>query len=272
MKKILCPTDFSDASLNAIRYAAKIAQVSRASIMLFYVKSLFEISPRDLLRGESEEVSHIQDSLEELAREIGRTFDVSCFSEVHVSGTVLSSVISRMGNEFDLIVMGSDGPDNLYEFFLGSNTYNVIRNAAVPVLMVPGKVGYSEIRKAVWAFDYFRKGFPPMEQVLDFQKSLKFDLTILQVLEESYSELQNSTLREMQKVIREDLPEEVRLEFDTIHTGKLEDSVHQYMLRNEVDLMIVNTEHYSLLKRIFHRSLTKQITASGQYPVLVLHQ
>lgn len=44
MKKILCPTDFSETAQNAIAYAAKLAQTTEAMLVLFNVQSIFDRS------------------------------------------------------------------------------------------------------------------------------------------------------------------------------------------------------------------------------------
>ena len=38
IKKIICPTDFSKASINAIEYAAKLAKVFNAELLLVNVQ------------------------------------------------------------------------------------------------------------------------------------------------------------------------------------------------------------------------------------------
>jgi hypothetical protein len=64
MKKILCPTDFSEAAHSGIAYAAKFAKVIDAEITLFNVQSRFDISVDDLFKSRSEKLLLINEQLE----------------------------------------------------------------------------------------------------------------------------------------------------------------------------------------------------------------
>jgi hypothetical protein len=45
MKKILCPTDFSETAHNAIAYAAKLAKATNCELTLLNVQSMFDFTP-----------------------------------------------------------------------------------------------------------------------------------------------------------------------------------------------------------------------------------
>ncbi len=122
MKKILCPTDFSEASLNAIGYAAKFAQQCDSELVLFNIQSIFSLPPGELLTKDPPTVEKARHTLEAQALEVTTAFNVSCYGEVQVSDDTLSSVISNRSEEFDLIIMGTNGPEDLYQFFFGKNT------------------------------------------------------------------------------------------------------------------------------------------------------
>ena len=64
MKKILCPTDFSDTALNGIVYAAKFAHHIGATLTLFNVQSLFNINPLDVVQGKIVRVNTYKELLE----------------------------------------------------------------------------------------------------------------------------------------------------------------------------------------------------------------
>lgn len=271
MKRILCPTDMSAVANNAIVYAAKMAQVSGSEIILFNVQSLFDLGPKEWLKGNSEEVQKAKSVLEAQAFEVAREFDISCYAELQVSGIALSNLISKVGSEFDLIVMGTNGPDDLYQFFAGSNTYHVIRKATTPVLLAPSTAGYNGINLAILAYDYLRDGIPPIEEVYRTLHHYHCELRVLQLLEESYSQLQEDELKARQGMITDIHSQEIQISFDSVHTGKLTHALDLYMKRNNADLLILNSRHYSMIRRIFHRSITRALSVIADFPVLVIH-
>src|SRR5690349_2271872 len=111
MKKILCPTDFSETAQSAIAYAAKFAQVTHCDLTLLNVQSVFDFTPVEVLRGKRMTIASIAEHLETESRQISKTFKINCYAEVESSSSRLSSVIHDKAKGYDLIVMGSDGAD-----------------------------------------------------------------------------------------------------------------------------------------------------------------
>lgn len=270
MKKILCPTDFSDAAHGAIAYAAKLAQVTQSELTLLHVQSLFDLSPVELVRGNSSMITtSIRERLEAQSLEVMKTFRVSCYPEVHSGFSKLSSVISAKGNDFDLIVMGSDGPDDLYQFFGGSNTYNAIARTNVPVMVIPVGYVYEEIKEIVYAFDYMRERTLPLARLVPWVKALGCQLTILQVMEEAYSAEAEDDLMELQFILRNLHAEYSNFSYDTIRSSDVAQSINSYVLENQPDALALCSVHRNLVKRIFHKSIVKDISAICSYPVFV---
>lgn len=64
MKKILCPTDFSEPAHNAIAYAAKLAQATNCELTLLNVQSMFDFTPMEIIRGKEVTVAGMAEQLE----------------------------------------------------------------------------------------------------------------------------------------------------------------------------------------------------------------
>lgn len=269
MKKILCPTDFSETANNAIAFAAKFAQVTESELVLFNVHSVFTLSPLELIKGKSDSVELIKEQLEAQSREVARVFKISCYSEVQLSGVELASIIGSNANQFDLIIMGTDGENDLYQFFTGSHSYNVIKKAAVPVLLVPPDCNFGDIELTIYAFDYLKEERLPVEQLEVWLKLLRSKLCVLEVLEESVSQKVNRELADLQILIQEIIP--LPLTFDTVHAANIPESINEYVLKMKGDMLALCTQHHSILGRLFHKSVIKAISIMARYPVFVFH-
>lgn len=269
MKRILCPTDFSETANQAIAYAAKFAQVIHAELVLFHVQSLYDLSPVELIKGESEAIGSTHNILEKQSLEVAHEFKISCYSEVMVSGETLSTVISEKADDFDMVVMGSKGADDLFGFFFGSNTLNVVRKANVPILLVPDRLIFSGYKKIVFAYDYLRQGLAPIYHLIEWLTPFKSELHLLQILEESESKELDKELQEQQEIIRFNMPPEFPIHFDAIHAHDLSRSIHQYMIDKEADMLVLTTHHYSFMEKLFHKSVTKVISTVADYPVFI---
>jgi len=270
MKKILCPTDFSDAAFNAIAYAAKLAQSTGAELILYNVQSMTEQLVQKTIFGNAITFSKVSEELEEQSREIAQIFKISCYAEVEVSASTLSNSIERKAEGYDLIVIGTDGTDDLYSFFAGSNSYHVIRKSKIPVLVIPVECGYSEIRHIVYAFNYLKEQSLPMEQLAPWVNTLHSELSVLQVMEEAHSVEMENELKDLQFIISA-AHADVKLNFDTIRSSEIPQSINSYILRNDIDILALCTHHKNFIENIFHKSVIKNISGLSTYPIFVFH-
>ncbi|MFZ6012545.1 MAG: universal stress protein [Bacteroidota bacterium] len=272
MKKILCPTDFSDAAHDAIAYAAKLAKAIGASVTLLHVKSIFDFSLAEITRSKSGSIVDVGERLEEQSKEVSRTFKISCDSEVVSKLAKLSTVIRDAARKYDLIVMGSNGAEDLYQFFSGSNTYNAIVKSETPLLLIPEGYTYCEIKSMVYAYDYLRERNLPLTRLVPFIKAVNCRLTVLQVMEEAYSKDAEDDLKELQFIIRNFYGDDLNYEYDTIRSSEVSLSINSYILRNQPDVLALCSVHRNLIQSIFHKSIIKNISAISNYPVYIFHQ
>lgn len=271
MKKILCPTDFSDEAVNAIAYSAKLAKATGAELILYNVRSLLERVTQEVVFGAPLTLKRITEELETQSKEIAEVFKISCYAEVETSAMSLTSAIEKKARDYDLIVMGTNGIDDLYQFFTGSNTYKVAHKAKIPVLIVPGSAGFSEITRMVYAFNYLEERALPMDQLKPWLDALKCELTVLQVMEEAHSKDLDDELKELQEIILH-AQKDLKFTYDTIRSSDISHSIDSYILRNEVDLLAVCTHHRNFIEDFFHKSVVRGLSGMSTYPVLVFHQ
>ena len=200
---------------------------------------------------------------------MSKAFRISCTAEVEASISKLSSVIREKAKNYDLIVMGSDGAGDLYQFFGGSNAYNAITKSEVPVLVIPAGHVYTEIRKVVYAFDYLRERKLPLARLLPWIKALGCELTVLQVMEEAYSKEAADELRELQFIIRNMYGDDLNYKYDTIRSSDIVESINSYIAKNQPDALALCSVHRNPAERLFHRSVIKNISGSCTYPLFV---
>jgi universal stress protein A len=139
-RKILHPTDFSDSSEPALKYACFIAIQFSADLHLLNVaQDPALIIPTVTLGFPADyyqrQLQHAQESLAELPEKV-----------INHTGKVIRNVregkpvteIIRYANEnaIDLIVMGTHGYAGLEHMVIGSVAENVVRRAPCPVLTV----------------------------------------------------------------------------------------------------------------------------------------
>jgi nucleotide-binding universal stress UspA family protein len=229
-------------------------------------------SPVEILTSDNTPITQVKRLLESQCTEINKVFKISCYADVEAGFAKLSRVIGNKAKDFDLIVMGSDGPGDLYEFFNGSNTYKAIARTKTPVLIIPTGCIYSEIRSIVYAFDYLRERKLPLTRLVPFVRALNCEVTILQVMEEAYSKEAEDDLKELQFIIRTFYGDEVNYKYETIRSQEIGSSINSYILRNQPDALALCSVHRNILEKMFHKSIIKNISAICNYPVYVFHE
>ena len=147
MKKILVPTDFSEASNWAVDVAIGIAQRSKAEIILLHIvefptsQSFDTAGEWDLSQNWEEKVFTLRliKKANKDLREIEKRVTASG-AEVRIElkiGSAYHGISTIIGEqEVDLIVMGTFGHTRLERIFVGSTTDRVIRHSRCPVLTV----------------------------------------------------------------------------------------------------------------------------------------
>jgi nucleotide-binding universal stress UspA family protein len=141
-RSIVCPVDFSDASLAALRHALKLAEESGAEITLLHVLEwLVEDEPGARIAGF--DVPEFRRYLEKDARERLRGVVPEeardwCRPREEVVGGRPWREILRVAEErqADLVVMGVRGRNPVDIALFGSTTQHVVRGARCPVLVV----------------------------------------------------------------------------------------------------------------------------------------
>ena len=176
IRRILCPTDFSEASKHALDHAAALARWYQCRVTVLYVHSPIVMSTLGpdipLLQSAvltPEDRQALLRNLQEFARtEIGEHIDV----DVMVSEGEAAAEIVQAAQESncDLIVLGTHGRSGLEHLTMGSVTEKVLRKARRPVMTVPPRVPdvvpvpSALFRRVLCAIDFS----PPSMQALDY--------------------------------------------------------------------------------------------------------
>ena len=142
LKKILYPTDFSESSLEAMKYAVSFARDYKARLILMHV-----VNEQIFSEGLNLPRLAAPEALEqELVAEAGRQMRTLIPADVRAGVDVEHVILRGMpfleiiryakANEIDLIVIGTHGRSGMEHIIFGSTAEKVVRKAPCPVLSV----------------------------------------------------------------------------------------------------------------------------------------
>ena len=142
LKKILYPTDFSESSLEAMKYAVSFARDYKARLVLMHVvnEQIFS-EGLNLPRLAAPEALE-QELVAEATRQMRTLIPADVRAGVDVEHVILRGMpfleIIRYAkaNEVDLIVIGTHGRSGMEHIIFGSTAEKVVRKAPCPVLSV----------------------------------------------------------------------------------------------------------------------------------------
>jgi nucleotide-binding universal stress UspA family protein len=270
MKKILCPTDFSEAADQAIAYAAKLSKKIGAELTLLNVQSVFSLPPSEVIKGKFLATEPISDRLEDQCYKVMDMFKIPCFSEVEPSNRGLGETIAQRAKDFDLIVMGTNGADDYYQFFMGTNSYQVIKTSDIPVLLIPKGCGYQDIATIVFAYDYEHENELPTEQLTQWASLIRAQVTVLQI-KDHYTRDAEVHAKEIEErsLIHSTI---TSVKFDTLYSSEVISSINSYVLHNEANALALCFRNPGILQTVFSKSVVKELSAIANYPLFVFHE
>lgn len=263
IRKIICPTDFSNVANNAIRYAANLAQVFNAELLLVHVAP-------SLLGIPVSEAKNIERELDTRCREIGKLFKIFADYQVESAAGSLSGQIAEARHNKTLVVMGTNGSDTLYKQFFGTNTYRVIRKARCPVFVVPEKAAYRSIANIIFAWNYQEDEKFSFADLHDFTRPLNAEYTFLHVSThrpESATEVFTAFRHQTES----ELDKNTEAQFTQVFSHNIPKGVDDYMKKSGADLLALTFFNHKMLHAFFQGGSTKKFINHATYPILVLH-
>ncbi len=184
---ILLPTDFTEASVNALAYARAFARDYGSRIFVTHAVAPnppvflpMEPVPPDL----DGEWADAQSELQKFLHGRGEIVHEGILERGEL-WNVLDDVIHR--HSIDLIVLGSHGRHGLKKLVLGSGAEQIFRNARCPVLTLGPKVPEPrsevvEFKRIIFATDFSDGSLKALPYALSLAEENQASLTLLHVL------------------------------------------------------------------------------------------
>ncbi len=140
LAKILCPTDYSSTSDNAVRYAVEFARKVGAHVRFLHIITPGTVPLKTPLGSEAGELSPEDDDVlpESFSSVLMAEKKKGLSADIRVLKGEAHKVISEQASSWgaDLIIMGSHGRTGLHRLIMGSVAEEVFRVSDIPVLLV----------------------------------------------------------------------------------------------------------------------------------------
>ena len=140
-QKILCPLDFSEASLKGVERAKEIAKEFQSEVILLFVAEPITYMP--LMGHAVELIGEIEEEIEKQAKEkfeeLLPTFDGKVSYQIRRGPAPQEIIKTAEEEKVDLIVIGTHSRRGIPRLILGSTAEKVVRRAPCDVMVVRGQ-------------------------------------------------------------------------------------------------------------------------------------
>ena len=277
MNRIICPTDFSQASLNAIEVSTKLAELNHSSLTLYHTYTESEYNEALGQGPPGGGANHQLDVIKEKLAKLVETINQNSLSK----GLLKCDYKLEMGRfperlaayakkiNSDAIVMGTTGVSNLQEAYMGSNTLNTIEKAHCTVFCIPESASYKKFEKIVYATDFKKEDHDAIQKVVAL--AMRFEawiyvLHISQAHNEKDSQEFKKEVAEFKSFIEYERMVYVNKAFD----DEVSHGIESFVKEEKADLLAVVTKERYFLLNLFHKSVTKSLTYILDNPMMII--
>lgn len=282
--KILCPTDFSADSEQALRVAVGLANARDAELVIAHVWYVSPLAfageapiPADVI---AEMILASERGLADAARQ-ATSLGATRVSTRFLRGVPWDQIVRTVDGDraYDLVVIGRRGRSDLARFLVGSVTERVIRHAPCSVLAVSGRAAMARPPRVLCPVDFSESSRHAM-LVAGGLAAPRGEITLLHVIENESSYTGGlldggGAVDKRATQLVETAADELRAKFDVSVTTRIEiGNPAHFILRmledRAFDLVVVGSHGRTGIRRLFLGSVAERVVRHADCPVFVV--
>ncbi len=276
MKRILCLTDFSECSLNAIRYGIALLKDEPCEFYVLNVQSSRSFTMDDLMVAPTSSsvyesvIADNKKSVEQLIVKLQNEYTKEKFSfEGIVDYDVFIDSINQVitSKSIDLVIMGTNGISNIKEVVFGSNAINVMRHIKCDTLMVPQSYDYKDIYEMlVLHLDHVEVDINLLETVFNLKTLKTSNKHLYKVYDEVKENIFTEDIVELKKQCKA-----IGYNYREVSGVPVDHAINTCVQTNDIDLIVLLANKEEVFSRSFLRYI-KKIKEGNHRPILIIYK
>jgi nucleotide-binding universal stress UspA family protein len=261
MNTVIVPVDFSESSLHAASYAAKLLTGHYGVNMILYHSY-----------SKASEAAKATEMLEDVKVGLMKTnivkIEILAYEEDDFVNGLEKTARHRRA---DMIIMGITGKSAIAQVFFGSNTLKMAERKVCPVLIVPQNAFFAPLKNVMLTSDF--KGTAdttPSVPIKDFLDAFKPQLHVVNVNKDHWISLTEEYEREKQDMRK--LFADYNPEFYFMRLYDVDEAINLFAESRNIDLIIAIQKNHSFIDKLLNGSRTKTLTYHSKMPILVMHE
>lgn len=274
MKTIIALTDFSGSSANATHYAAEIAKLAGAHLVLMHINVLpaigVDVTPVLMQINYADEAG--REAVKKEAEQLEKMYEgLLKVESVHLSGYNIAEIVSEYLKKHpaDLLIAGMTGTGFVREKLIGSTATSIIRHCEVPVLVIHHGTKFRHPKHILFAYDAERRPEEVKYDFLeDFAQVFGAKLVILNVFDGAKQELR--VRQASSSGIVEGALRETRHSYHFIESDDIATTVSQFAKSKKADMIVTMPGKHGFLNSLLHEGNTRRIAFHTSLPLLAI--
>ena len=276
MKQILLPTDFSNISKNAARYALEMLgnEVYEREVEFTLFHAHFYVpptmSPGTIPATTNDQlIESKKRSLEKHLEELRLSYPDQIIHSDLTSGKVVSEISSYVAKKsIDLVVLGSHPKSGMDRWVEGLNAYDISKETVCPVLVIPEDVTYSPLKKILFATDFNNlNDLSTLNPLRELVKSLEPEFMMLHIYSEK--ETSHDDKHKMNEALSTYFDSERYRHYFLEHNEPIE-GIEEFAGGYQADLLALIGRERGFFRSLFHKSVTKRFIIHSKLPLFIL--
>ena len=278
MKQILIPTDFSENSQNALRYAVEYFKGIPVNFYLLHVSP--QSNPpiaEELLESPENPQSGISQNLLHKLKETAKNCQILTPNPLHKFHCILEKVslveaIRKQvtEKEIDCILMGTKGASNIENREIGSNTAEVITKVKCPVLVIPERAKFRGMKNIAFPTDY--NCIYKNKVVNTLSDTLKLHHSNLRIVNTKPREQNLNSYQADSKRFLQDFLRDTKHSFHFLENKNIEIGVQNFVETCEIDMIALIAKNLNIVQRLLFRPGVNSVRYHCEIPFLVIHE
>ena len=290
-KRVVFPTDFSEASLQAFPHAVELSRRVDACLTVLYVHLPFTDDPYNEAVC-ADIASHVKGFVDgrfaELQAKVPEVTEISLEEVRNISAA--AGILEYLEEvRADIVVLGTHGHSRIAQFLLGSVTEKVVRYSPAPVLTVgPTRDGYRDsplYQRILVPYDFSEYARAAVEKGLRMARLYGAKMWIMYVIEQETSPghikswkkhvttVVPGLLEELKDSLNSELGlsgiKDVEIQVQVGHgDGKAHRSICSFIEETGIDLVVMGTYGLSGVEKVLLGTTTERVIRMAACPVM----
>jgi len=271
IKRILLPTDFSECSKNALKYASEIAGKIDARVTLIHViDPPFNFPSNidgviDYLQENAEQ--HLE-NMKEKVSEYQPKKKIKVDTKIRI-GKPISQILEAISDlKIDLVILGSATQNPARKVIFGSVSTDVMLRSNKPVIAIPENISSVDFSKILFTTNFRPKDMKNLEKLAEFARHFGSTIDVLHVSEKDDLET-DIKFRGLKELAAEKKVYD-KLKFHLITNKDAFDGISEYVKSNGISMMVMNRYRKSIVGMLLDKNYAKQFSIYSTVPLFVM--